>query len=156
MHQSIPAVPRSPLLLRGICLPCQSLGWGLCKFCSAQGLGICQPRGYSQTFDTHIVSYWNITTQRGFYKKNKHIGLFLKDRKQLKRIVKAWLSLILCMHFFIAYQARFTQWNQQLWTWINVFQLRLNWIKFLLILFEEHPFKYIKLFDITYNFLPLY
>ena len=31
-----------------------------------------------------------------------------------------------------------------------------NLIKFLLILFEEHPFVYIKLFDITYNFLPLY
>ena len=103
MHQSIPAVLRSPLLLRGICPPCQSLGWGLRKFSSARGLGICQPRGVSQAFDTHIVSYWNITTQRGFYKKNKHIGLFLKDRKQLKRFVKARLSLILCMYFFIAY-----------------------------------------------------
>ena len=123
MHQSIPAVLRSPLLLRGICPPCQSLGWGLCKFSSARGLGICQPRGISQAFDTHIVSYWNITTQRGFYKKNKHIGLFLKDRKQLKRFVKARLSLILCMYFFIAYQVRFTWWNQELWTWINVFQL---------------------------------
>ena len=108
MHQSILAVLRSPLLLRGICPPCQSLGWGLCKFSSARGLDICQPRGFSQAFDTHIVSYWNITTQRGFYKKNKHIGLFLKDRKQLKRFVKARLSLILCMYFFIAYQARFT------------------------------------------------
>ena len=53
MHQSIPAVLRSPLLLRGICPPCQSLGWGLCKFSSARGLGICQPRGFSQAFDTH-------------------------------------------------------------------------------------------------------
>ena len=64
IHQSIPAAPRPPGLLRGICLPCQSQGWGICKFCTARGLGISQPRGYSQTFDTHAVSYQNITTQR--------------------------------------------------------------------------------------------
>ena len=127
MHQSIPAVLRSPLLLRGICPPCQSLGWGLCKFSSARGLDICQPRGFSQAFDTHIVSYWNITTQRGFYKKNKHIGLFLKDRKQLKRFVKARLSLILCMYFFNAYQARFTRWNQDMNQRFSV-MLKLNQI----------------------------
>ena len=65
MHQSIPAEPSPdpPGLLRGICPPCQSRGWG--KFCAAWGPGICQPRGQPRTFDTHMVSYQNITTQLG-------------------------------------------------------------------------------------------
>ena len=37
---------------------------GICKFCAARGPGICQPRGYLRAFDTHAVSYQNITTQR--------------------------------------------------------------------------------------------
>ena len=45
--------PGPPGLLRGIC-----------QFCSARGPGICQPRGYSQAFDMHAVSYQNITTLR--------------------------------------------------------------------------------------------
>ena len=39
MHQSIPAAPSPPGLLRGICPPCQSRGWGICKFCTARGPG---------------------------------------------------------------------------------------------------------------------
>ena len=57
MHQSIPPAPSTPPplpgLLRGICLPCQSRGWGICKFCTARGPGICQPPGHSRAFDTH-------------------------------------------------------------------------------------------------------
>ena len=67
MHQSIPAAPSPPHphgLLRGICPPCQYRGWGICKFCAARGPGICQPHGHSRTFDTHAVSYQNITTRR--------------------------------------------------------------------------------------------
>ena len=44
-------------------------GWGIYKFCAARGPGICQPRGYSRTFETHAVSYQNITTQRILLKK---------------------------------------------------------------------------------------
>ena len=67
MHQSIPAAPSPPSphgLLRGICPPCQSRGWGICKFCAARGPGIWQPHGHFRAFDTHVVSYQNITTQR--------------------------------------------------------------------------------------------
>ena len=73
MHQSIPPAPSppSPGLLRGICPPCQSLGWGICKFCTAQGPGICQPRGHSRAFDTHAVSYHNITTQKVLLEKSR-------------------------------------------------------------------------------------
>ena len=40
MHQSIPAVPIPPGQPRGICLPCQSRGWGIHNFIAAWGLGI--------------------------------------------------------------------------------------------------------------------
>ena len=66
IHQSIPFAPSPlpPRLLRGICLPCQSREWVICKFCAARGPGICQPQGQPRTFDTHAVSYQNITTRR--------------------------------------------------------------------------------------------
>ena len=66
MHHSIPAAP-SPPTPRATAghLPAFSVpGVGHCKFCTARGPGICQPRGYSRAFDTHAVSYRNITTQR--------------------------------------------------------------------------------------------
>ena len=45
-------------------LPALSVpGVGHCKFCAARGPGICQPRGHSRAFDTHAVSYQNITTR---------------------------------------------------------------------------------------------
>ena len=70
MYPSIPAElspaqpPTPPGLMRDICLLCQSQGWGICKFCAARGPGICKPRGQPRAFDTHAVSYQNITTQR--------------------------------------------------------------------------------------------
>ena len=88
MHQSIPAAP--------ICPPWQSRGWGICKFCSTRGPGICQPRGYSQAFDMHAVSYQNITTQR-ILLENKQIGSFVKDGKKLKRFVKACSRFYACI-----------------------------------------------------------
>ena len=102
-----------PRLLRGICLPYQSWGWGICKFCTAQGPGICQPLGHSRAFDTHAVFYQNITTQKVLLEK--------------KRNWSYW-----CESTFFGY-----------------------WIKFLLTLFEEHPFIFIKLF-IPYNCTALY
>ena len=49
------SVSPPPRLLRTICPPCRSRGWGICKFCVA--------RGHSRAFDTHAVSCQNITTQ---------------------------------------------------------------------------------------------
>ena len=89
-----------PVLLRGICLPCQSRGWGNCKFCTARKPGICQPPGHSRAFDTHAVSYKNITTQKVLLEK-KQIGSSVNDR----RFSKAMLSN-LWMHVFIAYISR--------------------------------------------------
>ena len=60
-----------PGQLRGIFPPCQSRGWGISKFCAARGLGICQPPGHSRAFDTHTVSYQNITTQKVLLEKSR-------------------------------------------------------------------------------------
>ena len=90
MHQPIAAAPSSPppRLLRTICPPCQSRGLGICKFCVARGPGICQPRGHFRAFDTHAVSYQNITTQRILLGK-KADWLICQGQEKLKRFVKA-------------------------------------------------------------------
>ena len=100
MHQSIPPVPRPPPgLLRGICTPCQSRGLGICKFCTARGPGICQPQGHSQGFDTHAVSYQNITTQKVLLEKktnimmrrwNHNVILFRSISRFLSAMCRRW------------------------------------------------------------------
>ena len=99
MHQSIPAALSSAVLLRGICPPCQSRGWGICKFCAAQGPGICQPRGQPRAFDTHTVSYQNqnITTQRISLEKQADWLIFQGREKFLKRFVKAFSWFYACI-----------------------------------------------------------
>ena len=90
--------PPPPRLLRDIYPLCQSRGWGICKSCAARGPGSCQP----QVFDTHTVSYQNITTRRillELYWKNNQIGPFVKDRKKLKTFVKAYVLDF--MHAFL-------------------------------------------------------
>ena len=98
LHQSIPAAPcPSPRATAGH-LPALSVpGWGICKFCTARGPGICQPRGHSQAFDTHAVSYQNITYTEGFTGKKKQIGSSVKDRNKLKRVVKACSRFYACI-----------------------------------------------------------
>ena len=100
MHQSIPPAPRPPHpppgLLWGIHMPCQSRGWGICKFCTARWPGIRQPPGHSRGFDTHAVSYQNITAQRVLLEK-KQIGSSIKDRNKLKRVVKACSRFYACV-----------------------------------------------------------
>ena len=58
-------------------------------------------RGYSRAFDTHAVSYQNITTQRILLEKIRLAHLSRTGG------CKGMFS-ILSMHFFIAYQARIT------------------------------------------------
>ena len=139
--------PPLPGLLRSICPPCHSRGWGICKFCTARGPGVCQPWDHFWAFDTNAVSYQNRTTQKVLLEKTQ-IGSSVKDRNKLKRVVKACSRL--CMHFFIALSQDYIA-KLELSMWINVFGY---WIKFLLILFEEHSFILIKLF-ITYNLTAL-
>ena len=92
--------PTPPGLLRDICPPCESRGWGICKFCAARGLGICQSRGHSWAFDTHAVSCQKITTQRILLGK-KADWLICQGQEKLKKFVKAcswfcaWISSLL-------------------------------------------------------------
>ena len=88
--------PPPPGLLRGICPPCQSRGWGICKFWAARGPGICQPRGHSWPFDTHAVCYQKITTRRILLGK-KADWLICQGQEKLKRFVKACSWFYACI-----------------------------------------------------------
>jgi len=56
MHQSIAAVPIPPPgQPQGICLRCQSRGWGIRNFIAARGLSICVPRDNPRAFDTRVL-----------------------------------------------------------------------------------------------------
>ena len=124
-----------PGLLRGICPPCQSRGWGICKFCAA--------RGHSWAFDTHVVSL-NFTGKKADW-------LICQGQEKLKRFVKA------CSWFYACISSLLIE--PELHSEIGSYRRESTffgyWIKFLLILFEEHPFIFIKLF-ITYNLTALY
>ena len=68
MRQSIPPTPSAP--------PPPTGGYcGHLPTLSVPGVGhlqsICQPRGHSRAFDTHAVSYQNITTQRVLLEKRR-------------------------------------------------------------------------------------
>ena len=126
-------------------------GWGICKFCAARGPGICQPRGQSRGIDMQAVSYQNITTHRGFHWERKRIGSSVKDRKKLKKVVKA------CSWFYVCISSLLIK--PELQGEIGSYRRKSTcfgyWIKFLLILFKNHSFLFINLF-ITYNFTALY
>ena len=98
--------PPLPRLLRGICPLCQSRAWGICKFCAARGPGICQPQGQPRAFDTHAVSYHNITTERILLEIQAD-WLIVQGREKTEEVCRGIFS-ILCTHFFIAYQTRIT------------------------------------------------
>ena len=83
--------------------PPPRLLWSICKFCAARVLGICSPQGFSQAFDTYAFSYQNITTQRILLEKRAY-WLICQGQEKIEEGCKG-MFLILCMHFFIAYQA---------------------------------------------------
>ena len=107
MHQLIPAAlsPPPPGLLQGICPPCQSRGWGICKFWAARG-----PRARHlptpNFWHARGFRYQNITTQRILLEKHAD-WLTSQGQEKIEEVCKGMFS-ILCMHFFIAYQARIT------------------------------------------------
>ena len=83
----------------------QSRGWSIFQiFFAARGPGICQPRGHSRAFDTHAVSYQNITTQRILLGK-KTGWLICQGEEKIDEGCKG-VFLILYVHFFTAYQVR--------------------------------------------------
>ena len=114
MHQSsvnsrcaqppLPPPPSPPATVGH--LPALSVrGSGICNFCTARGPGICQPRGHSRAFDTHTVSYQNITTQKVLLEK-KQIGSSVKGRNKLKRVVKAFSRFYAYISSLLHYVAK--------------------------------------------------
>ena len=92
--------PASPGYRGAICPHCQSRA--LAKlFCP--GVGHLPTQGDSRTFGTHVVSYLNITTQKILLEKQAD-WLICQGREKIVEGFKGMFS-ILCMHFFIAYQA---------------------------------------------------
>ena len=81
-------------------LPALSVPGVFATFRTARRLGICQPRGNSRAFDTHAVSYQNITTQKVLLEK-RLIGSSVKDRNKLKRVVKACYRFYACISSFL-------------------------------------------------------
>ena len=130
--------------------PPRGLLRGICKFCTARGLGICQPRGHSRAFDTHAVSYQNITIHMVLLEK-KQIGSSVKDRNKLKRVIKACSRFYACISSLLSKPELHSE-NRSYRCESTFFGY---WIKFRLILFEEHLFIFIKLF-ITYTVAALY
>ena len=101
MHQSIPPAPCLPPP-PGYCGPFARLvsteGGAFANFTLPGGSGICQHQGNSRAFDTHAVSYQNITTQKVLLEKTQiEIGSSVKDRNKLKRVVKACSRLYACI-----------------------------------------------------------
>ena len=101
MHQSIPAAP-SPPPLRATAghLPALSPGGGaFANFALPGGRAFANPELLTRTrFPI------NITTQRILPEKQAH-WLICQGREKIEEVCKGMFS-ILCMHFFIAYQAR--------------------------------------------------
>ena len=135
MHQSIPAAPSPPTpppppgLLRGICQPCRSWGWGISKVRVVQAPGICQP----QAFDAHAVSYQNniMTTQRILLGKKAN-WLICQGQEKIEEGCKG-------MFFFVCISSLLIK--PELHSKIGSYRCEStffgNWIKFLLILFEK-------------------
>ena len=155
MHQSIHALPSlaqppppppHPGLLRGICPPFQSQGWGICKFCAARGRALA-PRGYSRDFDTHAVSYQNITTQRTLLKKKADLLIC-----QGQRVLKACSRFYACISSFLIKPELHSK-TREVSTWINVFGLVNGQIS--LDIIWRTSFHIYNLF-ITYRFTALY
>ena len=73
LRQSIPPAPNPPPSLPRATaghLALSVRGWGICRCSAAREPGICQPPDHSPGFDTHAVSYQNITKQKVLQEKS--------------------------------------------------------------------------------------
>ena len=106
VNSSCAQPPPPPRLLWSICPPCQSWGWDICKFCVLPRGRALANLGANPKLLTHTVSYQHITTQWILMEKQAD-WLICQGQKKIEQGWKCMFS-ILCMHFFIAYQARIT------------------------------------------------
>jgi len=85
-----------------------------------------------------------ITTQK-ILLEIKQIGSSVKDRKKLKRVVKTWRHVLDFMHAVSSLLIK-PELHSQIGSYRCESTFFGHWIKFLLILFEEHLFIFIQLF----------
>ena len=152
IDQSIPAAPNppppSPWLLWSICPPCQSWGWDICKFCVLpRGRALANP-GANPKLLTHTVSYqhnYNYTVD--FNGKTSRLAHLSRTEKNWRGLEMYVLDFMHAFLHCLSSQNYIAKWGS-----IDKNQCFFGyWIQFLLILFEEHPFVFIKLFQ-TVNF----
>ena len=127
MDQSIPAAPSAPRATAEH-LPALSVpGVGHLQILCCSGAGhLPTPRPFP--------SFWHA---RGFLSEYNYTEDFTGKENRLAQRPCKGMFLILCMHFFIAYQVRITWRNLELSKWINVFR---HWIKFLLLYYYMRNF----------------
>ena len=97
MHQSIPAVPRPSRATAGHLLALLVLGVGHLQILHCPGAGHLPTPGLFPNFwhARGFLSEYNYTED--FAGKNKHISSSIKDRKKLKRVIKACSRFYACI-----------------------------------------------------------
>ena len=139
MHQSIPAAPSPPPGYCGAFAGLVSPGSAAFANLALPGPGICQPRA----FDTHAVSYQNITTQQILLEKQAY-WLICQGREKIEEVCNSSLLIKPELHSDYGSYRR-----ESTFFWL------LNQVSLVMILFEEYPFIVIKLF-IAVNFTAHY
>ena len=100
MHQSIPAAPSPPGYCGAFARLVSPRDGAFANFTLPGRRAFANP----ELLKKHAVSYQNITTQRILLEKQAD-WLICQGWEKIEEVCKGMFS-ILCMHFFIAYQAR--------------------------------------------------
>ena len=150
MHQSIPAVPRPSRATAGHLLALLVLGVGHLQILHCPGAGhLPTPWLFPNFWHARgFLSEYNYTED--FAGKNKHISSSIKDRKKLKRVIKACSRFYACISCCLSSQnyeakARAIDVIQRSLVKLNQISVDIIWRISLHILF-----------DITYNFIVHY
>ena len=105
MHQSIPTAPDPSPGYCGAFSPLVSPGGGaFANFSLPRGRAFANPGAIPELSNAHAVSYQNVTTQRVLLEK-KADWLICQGQEYIEEGCKGMFS-ILCLDFFIAYQAK--------------------------------------------------
>ena len=148
MHQSIPATPRTPPPPHPP--PNPSYCGQFVNFALPGAGHLPTPRLFPSFWhECSFLSEYNYT--HGFTEKKKQISTSVKDRNKLKRVIKACSRFYACISSLLIKPELHSE-NRSYRCESTFFGY---WIKFRLILFEEHLFIFIKLF-IAYNVSALY
>ena len=126
MHQSIPAAPSTPPpppqdYCRAFARLVSPWGGAFANFVLPGGRAFANPGSISELL-TRTQFPIRIYLHRRFYWKKCRLAHLSRTGINIEEGCKGMLS-ILCIHFFIAYQARITYRKPELSMWINVFWL---------------------------------